>query len=471
MATFVIGRAEINLDVIGAGLRDGLLPPRLETESISWNDLDLREMSDLEAFEAAGWRFHRQRDLNWRAAEAMNGGVIRAGLLARHSWGGLVVLPNHLVVGWPEGSPPVLAHGDEVEKLPLNGNVFDVLLLLPDANLEGVILERVAAYQRSTEGRGDATAEPMLLYHLVHRGVLFNVGASTTIGTPMDETTQWHWDNIQLSDAWDKGSNPTRRGQGVRVAVIDFGFDLNEAQIKSNIAETALVDGQGIRVNSAITPDDHGTLCAGLVGALLDGVTVNGDAPECALMLVAVESITTQVALQKAIELCATGIDGKPAAKVISCSIGPPNSWVLSTELQKSLDALQSAGGPLIVWADFDVQSQILQGSVEASPDVLCIGQSDSNDQPGECGFGSGLALLAPGVNVTGITGTVTGASCSAPIVAGVAALMLAKKPALTASQIAKIIEDSCDRPRHPNTRTDDEGWGRLNAASAVDKA
>jgi hypothetical protein len=477
MSTYLIGESPVDLHVIGAGLRYGWLPPRLPGPLIGWDDLDTVSLSDLEAFEAAGWRFHPQADLNWRAAEAMNGGAIQVGLLAKHSWGGLVILPNHLVVSWPEGTPPPL-DGDEVERLPLNRNVYDVRMRLPDSNLEGAIVARIAAYQNLMNGFDqDVAAEPMLFYHLVHRGVLFNIGTSATFGLKTDPTTQWHWDNIHVPDAWDKGNDPTRRGKGARVAVIDRGFDINNTQIKSNIAETAFLSAQGSRLTNAPFPtNSHGTLCAGLVGAVLDGVTVNGAAPECTLMLVAVEKIAPQVGVAKAIELATGGIDGNPGADVISCSIGPTaRSWELSSELANAIRATYSAGrggkGLLIVWADFDVHKPIRPNSVEASPDVLCVGQNNSSDQPGSCGFGPGLSLLAPGVNVTGITGTVTGASCSAPIVAGVAALALAKNSGLNASQLAKLITDNCDRPLHPNQATSDEGWGRLNAARAIDRA
>src|SRR5229473_1184952 len=126
MAIYKIGLTELVLTVVGAGVRYGWLPEPGPGENISWSEFGPPELSDLEAFEAAGWRFHPRKDLDWRAAENINGTDVQAGLLATHPDGGLVVLRNHVFVNWPqEGEPPSL-DGSHAEKLPLNRNVYDV---------------------------------------------------------------------------------------------------------------------------------------------------------------------------------------------------------------------------------------------------------------------------------------------------------------------------------------------------------
>jgi subtilisin family serine protease len=475
MATFRIGGAVLTYTVIGAGLRNGWLPPPLEGPR-DWGELGPEELNDLEAFEAAGWRFHQQPDLAWEAAEEMNGGSIQAGLLATHPLGGLVILRNHLVVSLSEGTPPLTESDDFITKVPLDRNVYDVRLRLPPSNLEQALVQRIVVFEDDVKRHHQSVVvEPLILYNLQNAGRIYRVGTATSFSVALDPLIQNHWNKIDITDAWSVGS----KGSGLRVAVIDKGFNPTDLQIKGNVKETAFVNDHGVRVvNAAIPPDDHGTLCAGLVAALLDGQSVNGAAPECSLMLVAVESGTSALAVAKAIELCASGIDGNPGADVICTSLGiTTHPWEGSTEVRNAIDAAYTTGrggtrGTLIVWADFDASDPIPASSVEGHPRVLCVGQSDSSDTRVSCGFGPGLALVAPGVNVVGITGTKSGSSCAAPQVAGVAALILAKRPNLKSSEVAKVITDNCHRPAHPNTRSDtDDGWGRLDAKAAVENA
>lgn len=477
MARFRIGEAALTYNVIGAGLRNGWLPPPLDGP-FGWGELGPEELNDLEAFEAAGWRFHQQPDLAWQAAEEMNGGSTQAGLLATHPLGGLVILRNHLVVSLSEGAPPLMDSDDFITKVPLDRNVYDVRLRLPSSNLEQALVQRIVVFEDTAKERHQSlVVEPLILYNLQNAGRIYRVGMATSFSVTLDPLIQDHWDKINLVDAWSVGS----KGSGVRVAVIDKGFNPNDPQIKANVKETAFVNNQGVRVmNAAIPPDGHGTLCAGLVAAVLDRQSVNGAAPECSLMLVAVESVTSHLAVAKAIELCANGIDGNPGADVICTSLGiTTHPWELFTEVRNAIDAAYTTGrggtrGTLIVCADFDASDPIPLDYLEGYPRVLCVGQSDSSDARYSCGFGPGLALVAPGVNVVGITGTKTGSSCAAPQVAGVAALILAKRPNLKSSDVAKVITDNCHRPAHPNTRSDTatgDGWGRLDAKAAVENA
>ncbi len=69
------------------------------------------------------------------------------------------------------------------------------------------------------------------------------------------------------------------------------------------------------------------------------------------------------------------------------------------------------------------------------------------------------------------------GTSASAPLVAGIAALVLSIKPSLRSAQVRDILSESCDKIDPQNAKYDDSGfsithgYGRINAKKALDLA
>lgn len=96
---------------------------------------------------------------------------------------------------------------------------------------------------------------------------------------------QWGHDAVGAVEAWNDGV----RGQGVRVAVLDTGFDLNHPDLAPNInhALSADMTGQGLQYTLP-DPFSHGTHTAGTVAAADNGFGTIGVAPEAELMLVKV---------------------------------------------------------------------------------------------------------------------------------------------------------------------------------------
>ena len=85
--------------------------------------------------------------------------------------------------------------------------------------------------------------------------------------------------------------------------------------------------------------------------------------------------------------------------------------------------------------------------------------------------------ILAPGVDVYSTRsgsgyGFSTGCSYSAPLAAGVAALVLARHPDWTRDQVRLRLRESCDKvggvPYDAQGRHDEYGFGRINAEKAV---
>jgi len=95
---------------------------------------------------------------------------------------------------------------------------------------------------------------------------------------------QWGLQSVHADKAWQKGYF----GKGVKVAVLDGGFLLNDPEIAPNIILThSFVDGEVVQYKGA-EGFSHGSNVAGIIAAKNDGYGVVGVAPEAKLILVKV---------------------------------------------------------------------------------------------------------------------------------------------------------------------------------------
>ena len=320
---------------------------------------------------------------------------------------------------------------------------------------------------------------------------------------PTDPTygQQWHLNNpggnggvvgadIAAERAWD-----FTRGQGVRVAVIDNGFDVTHQDLRAGIVnESGFFNRAGaFRQTLTSFPDsNHGTFCAGMVGARQNnGRDGSGSAPECQLMLLATigDQVGTQATLARAVAYAAnprleiTGASANSGADVIVSSLGPNGAnWALTSVLQNAILYATRQGrrgrGTPIFWASSNGRNvDISLDQVVSHPNVIAVGRSARNDREDNSARGPELDFLAPGVNVVstasgGGTRTDTGTSFAAPLAAGIGALVLGINPNLTAQKVRKILRDTCDKiggaNYSPSGHNDDYGYGRLNAFKAV---
>jgi thermitase len=114
--------------------------------------------------------------------------------------------------------------------------------------------------------------------------------------------------------------------------------------------------------------------------------------------------------------------------------------------------------------------------STSDNPYVLTVGATNSADAlAGFSTTGNNIDLTAPGVSIQTTNrgsgyGSWSGTSFSAPIAAGVAALVISANPNLAAAQVQNVIKQSADDLGSAGWDPS-FGWGRLNAARAVDLA
>jgi subtilisin family serine protease len=97
---------------------------------------------------------------------------------------------------------------------------------------------------------------------------------------------QWGHDAVNAPEAWDRGT----RGDGVRVAVLDTGFDLTHPDLVPNInlaLSQSFVPTEPLQYGLA-DPFSHGTHVAGTIAAADNAFGTIGVAPEAELVLVKV---------------------------------------------------------------------------------------------------------------------------------------------------------------------------------------
>jgi subtilisin family serine protease len=324
--------------------------------------------------------------------------------------------------------------------------------------------------------------------------------------TPTDPTygQQWHLNNtgagaavagadISAEDAWD-----FTRGRGVRIAVIDNGFEVTHGDLSGAIAaESGFFDGAS-NFQQTLTgyPDsDHGTFCAGMAAARhnngLDGC---GSAPEAELLLVASrgDQTGTQATLARAVAYCANptmevaSADPSAGADVIVSSLGPNGAnWALTSVLNNAIVFAANQGrkglGAPIFWASSNGNNvDVALDLVVSHPDVIAVGRSRNDDTEDNTARGEELDFLAPGVSVVstasrGGTRTDTGTSFAAPLSAGVGGLVLSINPNLSAREVRHILRQTCDKiggvVYDDNGHNLDYGYGRVDGFRAVTQA
>lgn len=346
------------------------------------------------------------------------------------------------------------------------------------------------------EDEATVYAEPVLIEHVEQRQPF----------TPTDPQygQQWQWKNdgsfagtagadISAEDAWEK-----TRGAGVRIAVIDNGFDVDHEDLSAAVLSSSghfkNQPGGNAKFENTLAnfPDaNHGTFCAGMAAARANnGVGGCGAAPEAGLILIASlgDQVGTQVTLARAVAYAAdpsTEIDAAPpadGAHIIVCSLGPNvGNWALTSVLDDALSfAITSGRGGLgspIFWATSNGNFPVLQDEVVSHQAVIAVGRSTRQDTENNSAFGPKLEFLAPGVSVfstkSGNTyGSSTGTSYAAPCAAGVGALLLAHRPALTWQQVRQAMRDGCKKiggvTYDLNGRNDDYGFGRIDALATL---
>ena len=271
---------------------------------------------------------------------------------------------------------------------------------------------------------------------------------------------------MDVPEAW-----TTTTGTGITVAVLDTGMftahrDLDAVPVVSPWNEidgsTDITDGNG-----------HGTHVIGEIAAETNnGQGIAGIAPGVTIMPVKVLDAAGNGDFSDLLD--AIDYARVHGAQVISMSLVGSPSRAAVNWFQPTINAAHAAGITMVAAAGNSGDSTV--GYPCAFVHVLCVAATDDADAKAPFSVHNQYVdIAAPGVNIvstfnTGGYAYMSGTSMSTPHVAAVAALVRAAHPGDTVDQVdAALLTTAVDLGSAG--RDDVFGWGRVDAAAAVDAA
>lgn len=360
--------------------------------------------------------------------------------------------------------------------------------------------------------------------------------------TPNDPLfkNQWHLNNdssntsvsgndhAHVAEAWEvmmafKGN---LGGEGVKLAIIDDGFDLDHEDMEGQFIAGYDFRGkdndpsyENVGWNSEYY-DMHGTCCAGVAAAKADNNKgLVGACPNCKLIPIRID-LTSSMSLssigKEAFEWAADA-----GADIMSNSWGPADGYGeqgaedMSQPLKDTVTKLVTEGrngkGIIILFAAGNGEESIETDGFASNPNVFAIGATNAGgnrayysdfgksldfmapscdysnngygdlmdgiwtiDNTGKDGYNTGKASL--GDSKGNYTNDFGGTSSACPLAAGITGLVLSANPNLTRDEVYEIYVTTSDKvgdKTYDNTTGFNNyyGYGRINACKAVKKA
>jgi subtilisin family serine protease len=337
------------------------------------------------------------------------------------------------------------------------------------------------------------------------------LAAGTAVAVPATAATtgdpiaprQWGLDQVRAEAAW-----ATSTGEGVTIAVLDSGVDLEHEDLRAKTLSGAnfvgCADsgpcGTGDWETGEKSGDPHGTHVAGIAAAATgNGIGIAGVAPDATILPVKVLG-----AEGGTFEEIAAGIRyaADAGAEVITMSLGAlPGVQALTVtgvvgEVQEAILYARERGSVVLAAAGNDFQVPLC-GTPAFDRGAVCVTATDKREAPAaysNWGINQDVAsVAAPGGSILPVcgedvvstvpVGTSTsgpacgygpaydeyaGTSMATPHVAGVAALLAGL--GLTDDQVVDVLLSTSRQPRTDvrGVFTPNYGWGIVDAAAAV---
>lgn len=233
------------------------------------------------------------------------------------------------------------------------------------------------------------------------------------------ERINWAGSILGIPDVWS-----LTQGEGAKVAILDTGVDPDHPDLADAIVDSKDFTGDGIE-----DANGHGTHCAGVVGARLNGVGFVGVAPKSELLIGKVLANNGSGAYAWISEGVYWAVES--GVHIISMSLGGRGS---DPELYKAIQYALFNGVNVICAAGNE--GSLFTNSIGYPGrygGVITVASHDYNGNPsGFSSRGGEVDVMAPGSNIwstykDGGYAELSGTSMATPFVAGLAALVMAK--------------------------------------------
>jgi thermitase len=276
--------------------------------------------------------------------------------------------------------------------------------------------------------------------------------------------------DIDAPEGWDAaglGGFPT--SGGVKVGVIDTGFDRTHPDLAGKLAGCATSYSAGVTVVNGVCDDDngHGTHVSGTIAANTNndagvaGVAFNSRIVSCkALATAAGTGLTSDIAN------CLNWTSNQ-GVRVISMSLGGGESATLQTAVRNA------AAKDILLIAAAGNDGDSTANYPAAYSEVMSVAATDHDDQRASfSNANADVEIAAPGVNTqsTFLGGTyiqLSGTSMATPHVSGVAAVLFGQTPGSSASAVRSKLTSTSDDLGSAG-RDQSFGFGRANLCNAA---
>ena len=295
------------------------------------------------------------------------------------------------------------------------------------------------------------------------------VGVPSTANADVYRDAQWWLKEYGVTRAWDVAT-----GRGITIAIIDTGIDGDHPDLVGQVVGGADMSGLGSPDGQKLlTPDkEHGTKVASLAAGHGDGAAgVKGTAPDAKLLSVSVsfdrgDSSTDQQVADGVMWAVDHGAD------IIVMSFVMNRPW-WTPEWDKAFLAAEEAGVLVVAAAGNRGSGTKSIGAPATIPGVLAVGGVTRSGRVSSFAStpGSTIGVVAaserlPGSIPGGGREFWNGTSGAAPIVAGIAALVMQAHPELdTANVVNRILTTADPVGKVGNVKY---GWGIVDAYEAV---
>jgi subtilisin family serine protease len=299
---------------------------------------------------------------------------------------------------------------------------------------------------------------------------------------PSGDLADYSRARMAIPYAW----NTTTGARDVVVAIVDTGVAIDHPDLAQNIwrneaeangAPGVDDDGNGYvddvygwdfannRPNG-VDDNGHGTHCAGIIAAAMNGMGVAGVAPNVRIM--PLKFLSASGAGDTMAAIAAINYAVAMGARVIS------NSWGGGGRSELLNQAIQNAQarGVLVVAAagNSSTDNDAFPNFPSNYDGVVSVASTDVNDNlSGFSNYGRGtVTIAAPGSNIfstltQGRYGFMSGTSMATPQVSGALALALSLHKSLSADEMKAVLCASTDNVQRDVTRC-----GRMNVAGLI---